>query len=197
VSRFDIPDEYLARTIHGDEPLSDTEVKIIGAFVEKMSPHGYSDFRDTDGITVQSDDGTHNFWKWVEVFKKSGSDYAWRDGKDRFMGGKGENPSLDQVWNGQHGGYAIFYKGGDQFIDFMKENGFTGIQYHGGVRIGDSVRGGGGIRHTSYVIWDSDYVTKCRVDQEQVADPPLDYDPKKLLSKSLYKRHPYPPKSGY
>lgn len=195
VSRFEIPDEYLARTLHGDEPLSDAEVKIIGAFIESVSPTKFQDFRDANGEFVKSDDeGTHNFWKWVEVFKKSGSDYAWRDAPDRFMGGKGENPSLDQIWNGQHGGFNIFYKSGDAFIPFMQKAGYVGIQYHGGVRIGDNVRGGGGIRHTSYVLWDSDFVNKCRVDQEGMVDPAPDYDTAKLRSKSLYLRHQMPDK---
>jgi hypothetical protein len=193
VSRFDIPDDYLAKTLHGDNPMTDAEVKIVGKFVEQATPHG-TDFRDANNQQVKGENGAHNFWKWVEVFKKSGSEYAWRDGKDRLMGGKGENPSLDQIWNGQHGGFSIFYKSGDSFIEFMQQSGYTGIQYHGGVRIGDNVRGGGGIRHTSYVLWDSDYVTKCRVDQEAVVDAPLDYDPKKLLARSLYMKHREPDK---
>lgn len=191
VSRFDIPDEYLARTMHGDEPMSDAEIKIVGTFIEKVHPHG-SDFRDRENGFVRTDDGSHNFWKWVEIFKKHGSEYAWRDGRDRLMGGKGENPSLDQVWNGQHGGFNVFNQAGKEFIPFMQAHGYTGIRYHGGLRIGDHVRGGGGIRHTSYVLWDSDFVNKCRVDHERVQDTKLNYDPSKLSSKSLYTKHKFP-----
>ncbi len=193
ISRFEIPDEYLARTLHGDRPLTDEEIKIVGAFIEETTPQG-TDFRDSNNEHVSTEDGSHNFWKWVEVFKSRGSGYAWRGGDDWFMGGKGENPSLDQIWNGQHGGFNIFYKSGDAFIPYMQRHGYTGIEYHGGIRIGDNVRGGGGVRHTSYVLWDADFVNKCRIDQEPVNDPQLDYNPSKLRSKALYSKHRYPDK---
>ena len=193
VSRFDIPDDYLARTLHGDLPLTDEEIKIVGSFIETVTPQG-TDFRDANNELVSTQDGSHNFWKWVEVFKAHGSGYAWRDDEDWFMGGKGENPSLDQIWNGQHGGFSVFYKSGDAFIPYMQSHGYTGIEYQGGVRIGDNVRGGGGIHHTSYVLWDADYVNKCRIDQETVNDPQIDYDTSKLRAKSLYSRHQLPDK---
>lgn len=185
ISRFDIPDEYLSKTLHGDRPLSDDEIAAIGKFIESRSSH--MDLRDVNYERVASKDDQHNFWEWVRIFKKTGSHYAWRDGNSR-IGGKGVNPSLDEIWNGTFGGFDIFYKSGGNFIPYMQSKGYTGIEYDGGVRIGGKNRGGGGVRHQSYVLWDADYVNGCRVEQESVVDPEIDYDASKLRTMSLFSK---------
>jgi hypothetical protein len=112
-------------------------------------PNGRTDLRDKNNEFVAS------FDEWVEVFRREGTRYAWND---IMVGGNGENPSLDQFWNGTHGGYGLLsrHEKMDEFIAHLRANGYNGIEYDGGTRLGANIRGGGGIRHQSFVLWDED-----------------------------------------
>jgi hypothetical protein len=82
---------------------------------------------------------------------------------DKTFRGDG-NPSLDMFWNGSHAGFTLMHNNIDDFIKIAQSHGFVGIQYHGGIKFGDKLRGGGGVKHTSYCFWDDDYINSCRVD---------------------------------
>jgi hypothetical protein len=156
VSAFKIPINYLNRTIHGDRPLTGRALETVYNFIKRYTGDGKADFRDRNNEFMTFDN-------WLADFPTKGSEYAWRDGADRMIGGRGVNPTLDEVLNGQHGGYSIFYQHKDTFMEMCQAAGYTGIEYDGGVRVGGNVRGGGGIRHCSYVFWDDDYINTCRI----------------------------------
>jgi hypothetical protein len=160
ITAFEIPEDYLARTLHGDRPLEGKTLELVRAFVKGRVGDHPADFRD------RSHQKFYPFDEWLEVFRKDGAVYAWRD---EDIGGKGVYPSLDEVWNGTHAGYSIFYEGMERFIEMATQAGFTGIEYDGGVRTSSQhVRGGGGIRHQSFVLWDDKYVNARRKEQSQV-----------------------------
>lgn len=160
---FEIPEEYCRRTLHGDRPLAGADLELIKDFVRSIIGDRPSDFRDADGYATDLP-----FDQWLEHFRKHGTIYAWQQ---RVVGGKGEYPTLDEVWNGQHGGYSIFSKHIDDFIAMAKARGYTGVEYDGGVRLGGNIRGGGGIRHQSFVFWDDEFINKCRVEQRSADYP--------------------------
>ncbi len=158
LSEFHMPQSYVAATLHGDEPLPDDALKVISEMFYEAFEDRQADFRDRD-------DNYYQFDKWIETFREKGSRYAWRDTN---IGGKGVNPSLDEVFNGTHGGFSFLYDDirWDKFIARFQAIGYTGIQYYGGIRVGDNLRGGGATKHTAYVFWDANYINACRVTRE-------------------------------
>jgi hypothetical protein len=155
ISEFHIPESYCRKTFHGDRPLNDHELSVVRDFILAHGGHGYRDL-DEKGIS---------FDEWLVVFRKTGTRYAWRE---QIIGGKGINPTLDEVWNGTHGGTSTFYNHPDDFIASARAAGYVGIEYNGGVRVAGNVRGGGGLNHRAFVFWDDDYINSCRVESSDV-----------------------------
>ena len=119
-----------------------------------------------------------SFDRWVQAYKTSGILYAWAskdEGRDPVVSGHGENPDLDVISNGTHFGHHWFYSNYQQFAEAMQALGYVGLEYDGGKRMGSHVRGGGGIRHRAFVLWNDDDVNNFRVDVEQVSasDPEI------------------------
>lgn len=161
LSKFEIPQKYCQSVFHGDRPMGEKELEVVRSFVHASVGMGTLDMRNAKGEYLSFDD-------WVIAFRTTGIDYAWRG---TIEGGEGKNPSLDHVWNGTHSGYTIFTDNIDEFITKMKGSGYVGIEYDGGVRVGDKNRGGGGFRHQSFVFWDDAYINSCRV-----SDEPANYE---------------------
>lgn len=188
MSKFEVPEAYCRATMHGDRPMTDRELKLIRDYIYQVSPDGHMDLRDIEyGYGGPFD-------KWIDYFRKTGTKYAW---VDTHMGGKGENPSLDELWNGTHGGYHVFNKHMDDFIAYMRKHGYNGIEYDGGTRLGSHVRGGGGIRHQSFVFWDSDFINRCRVENNEVTYPAPDLPLQKIRKDTMMKKYRTPDKHGY
>ena len=189
LSTFEVPEEYLRATLHGDRPLTDRELKIIREYVYQITKGtGLMDLRNKNYEFGGA------FDDWIELFRKEGTIYAWHD---TLVGGEGKNPSLDQLWNGTHGGYTVFNTHMDDFIAHMKSHGYHGIEYDGGTRLGANVRGGGGIRHQSFVLWDDAYVNSCRVENAGVEYDPANLPMQKIRSQTMYKKFRSPDKHGY
>lgn len=163
ISEFAIPQSYLDRVIHGDRPMDEKQLGIIRTIYQEIYGDRKVDLRDRNEESMRFDD-------WIEYFKTTGTRYAWRED---IVGGKGANPSLDEMLNGTHSGFHIIYKS-DDLIARMKAAGYVGIEYDGGVRIGANVRGGGGIRHQSYVFWDDEFINSCRVGTTDAEYDPAD-----------------------
>lgn len=179
ITTFEIPDDYIARVIHGDQPLDDKSLEMVRAFVNEITEGQVSDFRNFDG------DKWYSFDDWLEIYRTQGSRYAWRE---EHIGGKGQNPSLDHIWNGTHGGLSIFNRDIDKFIEMAKSAGIVGIEYDGGVRVTSSqVRGQGGIRHQAFVFWDDAFINSCRVDQSAATYDPANTDVLKSIRKTSVK----------
>lgn len=180
MTTFEVPRDYVERTIHGDRPMTPEVLAIVSKVVAEVFGDRLGDFRTRDGTFMQFDN-------WIEHFKTKGSNYAWRgkdDGVDPRIGGKGVNPTLDEVMNGQHGGFDVFYKHMDLFIKLCQEAGYTGIEYDGGVRIGNLNRGGGGIRHHSFSFWDDDFINSCIVQQHGIHYDVADTEDLRSIRKS-------------
>ena len=167
ISVFDIPDAYLARTLHSDRPLPDKVLAVIRKLWMKTFPKDNGDMRDANEKKV-------GFDAYVTNFKNVGTRYAWRDDEDSKIGGKGQNPSLDDIRNGTHGGYHAFV---DNFMDDDRKNsgalitalsklGYVGLEYDGGKRVAGYVRGGGGKKHRAFVFWDADALSRFRIDNQ-------------------------------
>jgi len=171
ISTFEVPDTYVARTLHADRPLPDDVMAIIKDHITRL---GYKDLRDAEENFVSFDD-------YVKGYRERGTRYAWRDEDDDdwWRGGKGENPTLDDFMNGTHAGSAAFFDGmfddarpnSTAFIKAMMDAGYVGLEYDGGKRVGQHVRGGGGRRHRAFVFWDSDAINSFRGDHHAL--PPV------------------------
>ena len=156
LSKFEFPTSYLDQCLHGDTPLPNKALKALSEFFYSVLGDKEADFRDFEGNWYQFD-------KWIEIFKTDGSRYAW---SERKIGGKGVNPSLDEIMNGTHCGTS-FLQDRDRWeaiIAKLESSGYVGIMFGGGVSTTGFLRGGGATAHTSYVLWDSDYVNSCRAD---------------------------------
>ena len=172
ISVFDVPDEYLARTLHADRPLPDEALNAFKAIWLQMYPNDNGDLRDHREKMV-------GFDAYVQNYQRHGTRYAWRDDGDDdwWRGGKGENPSFDDLMNGTHGGYYAFRDGmfdkdrpnSTRMINALRAMGYVGFEYDGGKRIktsrnGAQLRGGGGKKHRAFVFWDSDEINRFRRD---------------------------------
>lgn len=166
VSRFDIPDDYLARTLHAERPMPDDVLDILRRIAHERVGDSVVDMRDRDYEKML------NFDDWVENFRQHGTLYSW---EYHQIGGKGENPSFDEIRNGTNYFSILFHDRDVQlrFIADMQALGYVGLEYEGGRRIGqNNPRGGGGLRHRAYVLWDEDTVNSFRIDDHDL--PPDD-----------------------
>ena len=174
VSRFEIPEAYLAKTFNADQPMPDKVLATIKhLFLSHLAGVGYGgdpkiDMRDDNG-EFQTFDG------WVQAYKTRGIMYAWaaKDDEvfDPVVKGNGKNPSFDIVRNGTHFGGSWFHDRGNmaKFIAAMEKIGYVGLEYDGGVRVGSHLRGGGGIRHRAFVFWHDDDINRFKVDVQRVS----------------------------
>lgn len=158
ISVFDVPDDYVARTLHADRPISNRVLKALRKIWLQSYTSDRADLRDADGNMV-------NFDTYIRGYRERGTRYAWRDeGDDEWWrGGKGENPTLDDLWNGTYSGNYVFADSmfdkerpkSDRLIRTLTKLGYVGLEYDGGKRVGANVRGGGGVQHRAFVFWDA------------------------------------------
>ena len=170
VTTFDIPVSFINRTIHAEKPLSDEMLAIVRqVFIEGTSdkptnPDRIMDMRDKDYSNFLS------FDQYVDNFKKNGTLYSW---SDMEIGGKGENPSFDELRNGTNYGTSLFYNIAIQkkFIALCQKHGYVGFEYEGGKRInGTATRGGGRETHRCFVLWDGKQLGQWRTTVDKVTD---------------------------
>lgn len=173
VTRFDIPESYLERTLHAERPLPEKAIAIIRKlWFDSLAKNGY---KDPANMKIDMRDAYGNFRtfdEWVHAYQKSGVDFAWADDDDegRIAGGKGALPDLNTIWHGTHFGGSWFYDKTNlaNFIAAMQEAGYVGLEYDGGKRVGQNVRGGGGILHRAYVFWDDNAINGFRIGADRV-----------------------------
>jgi hypothetical protein len=167
VTTFEVPADYLERTMHAERPLTDDQLAIVyKAFVRAAKG---DEERPFDLRHYGSDSNGNKFWDFIEGYKKHGTYYAWTDHQ---LGGKGENPTLDFFWNGTHSGYFVFRDKERQqlLIQDLLNAGYTGLEYQGGVRLGGTgPRGLGGHMHRAFVLWDVEKANSFRVSTQSVA----------------------------
>jgi hypothetical protein len=78
----------------------------------------------------------------------------------------------------------------------LRAHGYNGIEYDGGTRLGSNVRGGGGIRHQSFVFWDDDFINSCRVENQKAAYPKIDQPLGSIRARGLARKWIEPDKYG-
>lgn len=173
VTQFDVPKSYLARCLHAERPLPDDVLPVLKKAFARASYDGGGEETKWDlrVLTPDGDEtGMKTFDEFVEGYRKLGARYAWTE---RRLGGDGSNPTLDVLMNGTHSGISIFSQQKYQLplIHDLQAMGYVGIAYDGGVRLaGTMARGGGGIRHNAYVLWNEEDVNGFRVGAEGVTD---------------------------
>lgn len=156
LSGFNIPDEYLARVLHAERPLPDKALAALRELWMAKYPQDNGDLRDGSNERIRGFDA------FVATFKKRGAHRAWAEDGDPKIGGRGENPSLDDLRNGTHGGAHVytdmlFTEGKPNSMNLIRtlmKLGYVGLEYDGGKRLGQYLRGGGGRAHRAYVLWD-------------------------------------------
>jgi hypothetical protein len=163
IATFDIPESYLAKTLHADRPMPDAVLAVMKKLWLAVFPNDNGDLRDHNERNV-------NFDTYVDNYRRYGTRYVWRDDDEGRIGGKGENPSLDDLMNGTHGGYHAFKVGtfdertkAMALIKALMDLGYVGLEYDGGTRVAGHTRGGGGRRHRAFVFWDTAALAKFRV----------------------------------
>lgn len=161
VTAFDVPVEYLKNVIDAEAPMTNDALEVFKTILPN-GPDSKYDLRNKENV------GGFTFNEWVEIFKKEGTRYAWRDD---IVGGKGMNPSFDEIRNGTHMGGSLFHdkEFEERFIQHLQNAGFVGLKYQGGIRVGAYTRGGGGIKHTAYILWDSNMLNTIIRNAEQVS----------------------------
>lgn len=175
ISTFEVPRSYCEMTLDAEAPLPDDLLPILRDAFYAAYPNieygkGKMDLRtwDKDGNQVMP----LSFDEYVESFKTMGSFYAWAD---RNIGGKGVNPSLDELLNGTHAGYYVWRQAQDKLINGLKGKGLVGFRYQGGVRVaGTGNRGGGGVLHQAYSFWDANVINGFRGDHHDYEDSKID-----------------------
>lgn len=184
VVRFEVPKSYVERTLHADRPLPDNVIPAIRRAFARVAHDGREDTQfdlrtlnpknrgatTDDGRYYGDEHGPNSVDEYIAAYKKHGARYAWTE---KLIGGKGENPSLDDIWNGTHSGFSVFYDRARQeaFIKDLQELGYTGFAYDGGIRLaGTANRGGGGILHNAYVFWDDAAINSFRVGSHKPSD---------------------------
>lgn len=186
ITHFDIPTAYASCCLHGDRPLTDKAIAMMRQVIMDMTGEGKRfymkgmiDFRDDDN------NGT-TFDKWVALFKKGGARISFGGGE--VAGGTGKNPSLENIMNGTLSGYYIRNDAGDALIAGFRNLGYVGIEYDGGIRVGNHVRGGGGIEHRAFVFWDDRYINSCIVAAKDAEPEANEGDPLKgITPMAMYK----------
>ncbi len=173
VAHFEVPAEYLARCLHAERPLSDDVLAIIKtAFLRAFGDDKELDLRIIKNRATGEETMGHKFDDFVAGYKKRGARYAW---SNDVRGGKGENPTLDEFWNGTHAGFHVFKdrKSQEALIADLEQAGYVGLAYDGGKRVtGAGARGGGAVgqHHDVYILWDENAVNKFRVRDEAPID---------------------------
>jgi hypothetical protein len=159
ISRFDIPESYLKKTLHAELPLSDGMLTVMRKLYlgDRFKPTDKLDMRDTNNEF-------QTFDNWVKLYKTVGVDYAWRDDDDgRVVKSNGENPPLDLLWHGTHYGNHWFHAYVKKFQAAMQQEGYVGLEYYGGNRVGGHLRGGGGVKHRAFVFWDGAAINRFKI----------------------------------
>ncbi len=162
ISAFDVPVSYCNKTIDAEAPMPESILPIIKAafYAKAEKPDGPLDLRSW-GPDGKGQNGL-TFDQYIDSFKKYGTFYAWAD---RNIGGKGLNPSLDEILNGTHQGFYVWEKGQDILVRKLQALGYVGFRYQGGVRLGGTgSRGGGGVLHRAYSFWDEKTINGFRID---------------------------------
>jgi hypothetical protein len=172
VTQFEVPEAYLAKTLHVDQPLSVSVldlIKRLWAATSGGDPERVYDMRNAAGEL-------QTFDKWVKAFQHDGITFAWDEEGVRNTGGKGELPDLETIWHGTHMGGSWFHDRANvkAFVAGLQDLGYVGLEYSGGVRLGAHTRGGGGIQHRAFVFWDDDAINRFRVSATKVIDPEID-----------------------
>jgi hypothetical protein len=174
ISKFKVPNLYIAKTLHGDRPLDNRMIQVVkNIFARNFN--GFSNDKKIDLRTTKSENSENyfnTFDDYIKDYKTHGSRYAWTD---KIFGGKGENPSLDVFMNGTHSGYHVF-KNNDQenIIKDFEAAGYVGIEYDGGVKLaGNGSRGGGNNLHRAFVFWDEEKINSFRVEEHPYQDDEL------------------------
>lgn len=184
LSCFDIPEDYMKRVFHAEEPMPDD----VLATIKSLYLNGRNDDTVLDMRDAKSNFMT--FDGWVKAFKTIGIDYAWAD-DDRVKKGRG-NPSFDMIRNGTHYGGAFFHdmKNVETFTKAMQALGYVGVEYYGGARVGAYVRGGGGLTHRAYCFWNDRDMNKFRVETKNIAADDADVETRianSIRAASIYK----------
>ena len=167
VSRFEIPEAYLAKTFNADQPMPDKVlVTIKQLWLDGRPESQHFDMRDADGNFMTFDG-------WLQAYRTDGVMYAWAskdDGVDPIIKGRG-NPTFDVIRNGTHFGGSWFHDSRNlaKFVAAMEQIGYVGLEYDGGVRVGSHLRGGGGIRHRAFVFWNDADVNRFKIDVQKVS----------------------------
>jgi hypothetical protein len=176
IAGFDIPDSYLNRVLHTERPLPDKVLAFIRTlWFAELGPTGH-DLRDGDENGVDFD-------AYVKNYKTRGTRYAWTD---RMIGGKGENPTFDELRNGTNGGYHVFVDGlfdkagrHKRFVKGLQALGYVGLAYEGGLRAGGYTRGGGGRLHQAFVFWNTSELAAFRVSDQSPTNA-IAHEPKSI-----------------
>ncbi len=163
VTSFSLPKTFATSMLDADAPLPDEALGAVGNALKEI---GFTSFRH--------EDSHWNTWEeWVELVRREPMCYAWCDHQ---FGGNGINPSLDEVRNGTQFGGSAFHDLKNQQIlsDKLEEIGYRGITFQGGVPgNGELPRGGGGIPHRVYVVWNEDYLHTRRLSTAEVVTRPI------------------------
>jgi hypothetical protein len=164
VTSFSLPITYSNVILDADAPLSSDGLK---ALEKTFLDINFTSFR-------HEHDFVETFEEWVTLVHSKTMEYAWWD-NHRF-GGEGKNPSLDQIRNGTYFGLSIFHNLENQkiLINNLEEAGYRGLTFRGGVPgSGDAKRGGGGIDHQVYVVWNEEYLHTRRVGSTEIKSSPI------------------------
>lgn len=182
VATFDVPDPYLARLLHAERPLPDKVLHLIRSLWFKEQGQTGHGMRDGDENEIDFD-------SYIKNYKTRGTRYAWHE---QTIGGKGVNPTFDELRNGTHGGYHVFTDSMFDdvkrrhigFVTAMQKLGYVGLEYDGGLRVGGYNRGGGGRAHRAFVFWNGKELAQFRS-----ADTPpnndFEHDPRAMQRHSL------------
>lgn len=174
ISVFEVPKAYCDQTLDAEAPIPDSLLPVMKAafYANNKIPDSPLDLRSWDENGGQRMGLT--FDQYIADFKTKGTFYAWAD---RNIGGKGVNPSIDEMLNGTHQGYYVWKDSQDVLVRKLMAMGYVGFRYQGGVRIaGQANRGGGGILHQAFSFWDEKKINSYRVDHRP-RDPDFDPEP--------------------
>jgi hypothetical protein len=175
ISTFEVPRAYCEMTLDTEAPLADDVLPILrDAFYAAYDKIPYGTGRmDLRVWDAKGDEKFPlSFDDYVEGYKTMGSRYAWAD---HNIGGKGKNPTVDELLNGTHAGYHVLKNAQDKLIADLKGKGYVGFRYQGGVRVGGTGnRGGGGVLHNAYSFWDEKVINGFRGDHHAYEDPKVD-----------------------
>ncbi len=168
ISVFSFPQSYIDKTLDGEAPLGDRELNVMRQIlIDVNDKQGKEDFSERvwdlrSNKSERSERPYLTFDNFVNDFKLHGARYAW---SDDTHGASGQNPSFDFLFNGTHSG-QIWRDHFGEMLSKFKQLGYVGFNYKGGERMGEHIRGGGGIKHKAYSFWDADYVNSVRLDSE-------------------------------